>query len=143
MHKLLKLGVFLTSQACSMTQAYSLRTACSHRNRGTESLLHEALSPMGYVGCFALRLLHSFFQLSLLFISPIWLCSEKVKIEDFLFQTSSELVASVQCTSQTGPPELAQQAPTFLTFSALVHPAAFLSIAMWIWNSTVLSVTGP
>lgn len=72
-----------------MTQAYSLRTACSHRNRGTESLLYEILSPGGYVGCFALRLLHR--------VSPSSACCplvqsgscSAVEIEVFLFQNSS------------------------------------------------------
>ena len=89
-HKVLKLGVFLTSQACRMTQAYSLRTACSHRNRGTESFLYEIPSPVGCVGCFALRLLHRVSSSSA--CCPLvqsGSCSEEVKIEGFLFQNSS------------------------------------------------------
>lgn len=81
--------VCLTSQACRMTQAYSLQTACSHRNRRTESLLDEILGPGSYVGCFALRLLHR--------VSPSSACCplvqsgscSAVEIEVFLFQNSS------------------------------------------------------
>lgn len=89
-HKVLKLGVFLTSQARRMTQAYSLRTACSHRNRGTESLLYEILSPVGYVGCFISRLLHGVSSSSACcsLVQSVS-CTEEVKIEFFLFQNSS------------------------------------------------------
>lgn len=57
-HEVLKLGVFPTSQACGMTQAYSPRAACSHRSRGSESRPCEMRCPVGCAGCFILRLLH-------------------------------------------------------------------------------------
>lgn len=86
-HKVLKLGVFLTSQACRMTQAYSLRTACTHRNRATSVWNTES---RGLCGLLRLKMLHRVSSSSA--CCPLvqsGSCAEEMKIEGFLFQNSS------------------------------------------------------
>lgn len=82
-HKVLKLGVFLTSQACSMTQAYSLWTACSHRKKGVTSIWNP--ESRGLCGLLSLKVAaHCFFQLSLLPISPVCLLVRRSENRGFL-----------------------------------------------------------